>query len=1441
MSVILFGMQIVVRTTAGDHELDLRREHPDAGVSDLIAALDPANRTSGAVLLVDGRIVGSDLDLDEAGIVHGSVLQLLDPAAARAYEAEQHGDPGRGRAPALPVLALVGGPVSGPSHVLSSGELVVGRNPRRSAIAVPDPTVSPEHAVLRCDQGEVSVEDLQSHNGTQAEGEAVEARRDITEGELLSFGATEAVVRLLEADDRPLGLDPTRMAAAGSLAFNRPPRAALPPEVEAVTVPDALAPAKNKAVFNVAMLIGPILMGVLMVQVMGSIRYALFAVMSPVMMLSNYVGSRRRNKKENLSSARQFKVDLATFRDDIAAARVAERRRREQVIPDLAELVRRAELPSTRLWQRRVGHQDYLQLRVGRGPVQWQAPMDQKRIEACAELAEAAEEEFVLPRCPVEVDLAAGGVVGVVGQRQGVMSMVRSLVAQAAVHHGPADLPMMVLTDRMQAPDWDWAKWLPHVRTGTGSGRLLSTDTETSTTMLDALLEAAEERARDRRTSIDIGGSKIASASTLIVVDDESLTVGRRSPARQVLRGKAGPVAGIVIASSADRLPAVCTTVIHVLDDLGDAEVHRPQEGERVADVVIAGMDDATARRCARALSRFEDPEVEVAGAGIPDMVKLLPLLDMIEISAEQVLSVWNDAGVDPAPAAPVGIGEDGIVEINMVKDGPHGLVGGTTGSGKSEFLRSLVAGMAARVSPQHLVFVLVDYKGGSAFDECAKLPHTVGMVTDLDDHLAERALKSLEAELHHRERELRAAGATDLPEYLKMGAPRGPMPRLLLVVDEFATMAAELPDFMGALVGIAQRGRSLGVHMILATQRPSGAVNANIKANTNMRIALRVQDAGDSQDVIDRPDAAKILRSNPGRAYFRLGPTDVIGVQTALSTASSARADVAPISLAPFRFGPQTSVAAPVASADDDAPTDLARLVGAANQAFLLSGQASPRRPWLEMMPEQVSLRQVMRQLDEGSEGVPIGLLDDPEHQVQAPVAWNPDEGHLFYSGMVGSGVTNAVLATAVAACLRSGQDQLHLYGLDYGGGALAALEALPHAGAVVAANEVERQHKLVRHLRAEVARRRDLSAADRAAEPRILLVVDDVGSFLADHEGMDGQELTEDFKRVVAEGASVGVTLVMGADRPNAIPMRMMGAVANRIMFKHADVNDFNHIGVRPKDLPSFVPGRAMHGPTSLVLQSAWLGEDPGAHVAELAAQMPVGDKRPASIGAMPAAVDTAAVAGLLELGKDILLPVGMDADGRAVLHRWYAGDHFMVAGQARSGVSTTLRMMARALRAANPNIVLVGVAEERSPLRLDVDTFDALGTAHELEHIIAAAQLETETQWVFVVDDVHRLDEDHGLDDLVKASRADKRIIVGGRTDDLATAYSHWTRPLRRAGQGLLLKPKLQTDGELLGTRLPRRCPVPMVAGRGFLVAAGEQMLVQVAGSDLSDEPG
>ncbi len=278
--------------------------------------------------------------------------------------------------------------------------------------------------------------------------------------------------------------------------------------------------------------------------------------------------------------------------------------------------------------------------------------------------------------------------------------------------------------------------------------------------------------------------------------------------------------------------------------------------------------------RLSRALAPLRCSE-PAAGARMPSQLALADALGGVEVTDAWVAERWRARGVaagagggsHPAPSAVVGRTPEGPFVIDLVRDGPHVLVGGTTGSGKSEFLRTLVTSLAMSSPPEQLSFVLVDFKGGAAFGPCTALPHVVGLVTDLDDHLVARALASLRAELRRRERRFAEVGAGDLGAYQRRSGPdTEPVPRLVVVVDELRALVEELPDFVTGLVRLAALGRSLGVHLVLATQRPSGAVSAEIQANVSLRIAFRMRDRSDSLDVLDDGSAAAITQhARPG------------------------------------------------------------------------------------------------------------------------------------------------------------------------------------------------------------------------------------------------------------------------------------------------------------------------------------------------------------------------------------------------------------------------------------------------------------------------------------------------------------------------------------------------------------------------------------------------
>jgi S-DNA-T family DNA segregation ATPase FtsK/SpoIIIE len=379
--------------------------------------------------------------------------------------------------------------------------------------------------------------------------------------------------------------------------------------------------------------------------------------------------------------------------------------------------------------------------------------------------------------------------------------------------------------------------------------------------------------------------------AVLVIVEDDA-PVDRGRLTRLVERGPDYGVHIMWVAANVQSLPAACRDFLAVDGDhgttTGQVRLGRhtyPVSCESLdADLATpAGPHDVAAGGCRKPARRRLRPPAR----------RLLRHVDRQGLHGQPAGRGRALAGEQLRPchrrAQPQGqrqlralVGSKGVEPfyLDLKNEGPHALVGGTTGAGKSEFLQSWVMGMAAAYSPDRVSFLFVDYKGGAAFADCLHLPHTVGLVTDLSPHLVRRALTSLRAELHYRERLLNRKKAKDLLALQREADPEAP-PYLIIIVDEFAALATEVPEFVDGVVDVAARGRSLGLHLILATQRPAGVIKDNLRANTNLRVALRMADEVDAVDILGVPTAAYFDPSIPGRGAAKTGPGRIQGFQT--------------------------------------------------------------------------------------------------------------------------------------------------------------------------------------------------------------------------------------------------------------------------------------------------------------------------------------------------------------------------------------------------------------------------------------------------------------------------------------------------------------------------------------------------------------------------------
>ena len=860
---------------------------------------------------------------------------------------------------------------------------------------------------------------------------------------------------------------------------------------------------------------------------------------------------------------------------------------------------------------------------------------------------------------------------------------------------------------------------------------------------------------------------------------------------------------------------------------------------------------------------------IESDASDLPRGINLLTLIgsDLAE-SSRAVIERWrqNNSIIDRSGKvlprlkragslkAFVGQGSPDAMALDLRSQGPHALVGGTTGAGKSEFLQAWVLGMAAEYSPDRLTFLFVDYKGGSAFADCVELPHTVGLVTDLSPHLVRRALTSLRAELHHREHLFNRKKAKDLLELEKRQDPETP-PALVLVIDEFAALAGEVPEFVDGVVDIAQRGRSLGIHLIMATQRPAGVIKDNLRANTNLRVALRMADESDSNDVVGDPIAGGFDPGIPGRGIAKTGPGRLTSFQSAYTGGwtSSEPAD-ADVRIAELRFGGLSlweSQSAESAAEDvDPGPNDQKRLVATMVTAHREAGLPLPRRPWLDELKATVDLGD----LEPGGDSqLALGLADYPERQVQAPAWYEPDrDGSLLVYGTSGSGKSATLRTLAIGAGLRPDLGAAAVYGLDFGSGGLRSLEALPHVGSIIDGDDAERVQRVLRTIgkmlddrsrrfsevsASNLTEYRQLTGRDEA---RVFLLVDGFGQFKSDWDGSSARiPFYNVFMRIVGEGRPLGIHAIATADRSGTVPTAVTANISRRVVLRLADVNGYGSLGVARDILGEHsVPGRAIIDGTEA--QVAVLGGTPNVAAQTKALEQLATDLRAAGvievgeIGALPRML----------LGSELPdtvngLPVIGMAEDTLEAREFEPAGTFVIGGPPLSGRSNTMRALVDAVLRFDPDVRLFHIAGRRPQLAthvpwarsaLQMDDVDAL--AKELEALVSDTSLPGRV--LIVVENVPQFDDspaERSMKKLMQAVNRSEHLLIGDADISRLNSGLGVLGDFRAGRQGIILRPDAGDGDIVFKTVFPKVKRTDFPEGRGIFVQHGRAVTVQI----------
>jgi DNA segregation ATPase FtsK/SpoIIIE, S-DNA-T family len=1411
---------------------------------------DPGSSTRSG-LWIGSRALPSHVLLERVGLRSGCLVGVDQPT------------PRVGRAHAAVRLHVVSGPDAGRVEPIARGQLRIGRDPR-CHVQLSDTDVSRQHVELTVQPSGVSVRDLNSSNGTwilsaSAGPTPVDAGgRELPLNSYLSLGETTLCITGVRTPPAA-----TTSGGDGRVTINRSPRLDPGPPSRLDLPPDPTHERRPAMPWVAALL--PALGGVGLAWFLHSPQFLAFALLSPLILLATAVSDRvsvttLRSRKRAAGQRERSAANVAMA--SLAETEVAYRRHAH---PDPAAVLVTATTPDARLWERRRVDPDFLEVRLGLGA----AP-----ARAVTRIGVDVVKPAILPGVPAVVSMRTGPL-GISGPRPLALPLARWVIGQLTVLHSPADLRLAALLPDDADSDWAWLRWLPHVRTSTGALRIARSPQHRQRLVseLAALMDASSSATAQPR---------IGHSWTVVLVDRCSGIPDVGALARDPTRAATARITFVYLEAEARRLPAACATIAQLFGETG-SRVRIVNRGDQCQapdppadnatrptgpplDAPIGGVtrpDDPVADRVgeqwcdqvARALAPLADPGAEQAN-DLPVSVRARDLYDLPDLTPNTIRTRW--AGARGRAATPVGIGLDGPVEIDLGRDGPHALIAGTTGAGKSELLQALVTGLALHGPPAELQFVLIDYKGGAAFGECARLPHTVGMVTDLDGHLTQRALRSLEAELRRRERHFAQAGAIDLPAYRRTAAhAHEPIGRIVLVVDEFASLVEELPDFVAGLVGIAQRGRSLGVHLILATQRPAGVVSAEIRANTALRIALRVTDLNDSSDVIGSDLAAHIDRDVPGRAVVRVAqalfPVQIGQISTPAPMESN-RVEV----IALDRWGTPLTTSATSALPTDDEPTDLRTLVEALRTAWEID-PVRPRRPWLDPLSARLDLATLAlhpvggRAAYDAHESVflattvGLGLIDRPREQDQIVFALDLAEPTtMVFTGGPRSGRTSVLRTAAVCGARQLRADQLNIYAIDCAGSGLQPLTDLPHCGAVVTSTAPASIGALLDRLSGELDRRRQSATDPRGSEssspePALLLLLDGWEGFLAATEDLDAGRCVDTFLRLLRDGAAAGLTVLVAGDR-STLAARLSSAVQRRLVLRLSDPADYAVAGLSSREIPTLMPpGRAVDTADGSEIQFGIFGCDPSPDAQLAAVGGFVADagerereepsaRRPFVIRALPPRVRLDEIVGRHGPVEQVVLGVGGESGEPVMIRVGPAsasglGVRFLVAGPPRSGRSTVLRTIM--IQLSRMPRLIVAAAGSRSPVIAmtrahDVTTLDPDDEAglaiDEMQARLSAGQPVT-----LLIDDTELFGDGpvgERLAGLIRGAPSPLDVFATGRVDDLALTFGGVAAEMRRARTGLLLQPG-PGDGDLFGLRLPfHRSQDP--PGRGLLVA-------------------
>ncbi len=928
------------------------------------------------------------------------------------------------------------------------------------------------------------------------------------------------------------------------------------------------------------------------------------------MLLRNY-------QKKRLAEEQEYRTQRYTAyiqeQDELLAAKMERSSRLlDQVLNPapafLCELLDN-EVNRLRLWERSYSDDDFLSVRMGTGKrpfdVSLKIPKSGFRLypDELSDLpAKLAQKYSVLPSAPLTLDMKNNRTIGLIGDQQNMDQILNEILLNVVSLHPYDEVKLVMILSSRQAERFAIYKNLPHIWSSDKKIRYFATTPDEVHIVCNSIDEIVQERVTRESSSEKI--SAVPHYFFVVMkeglVEKETLFRYMNDPDNKV------GITALFAYGDITQMPRSCRTIIQS-DNSRTGYYIRNENQNRFTPFTPDSVNPEKLRNFAAGLSRLPI-RYDLRAMGIIDRISFLQMYRAGNVSELEIETHWDNNNSAKSLAVPVGViagGEVFNLDIHEAYHGCHGLVAGTSGSGKSEFLQAFVLSLAINFSPKEVAFVLVDFKGGDmarpfmAKKNAPALPHLAATISNLSGNILHRALVSLEAEIKSRQNifnESAAALGVDkldinsYHKYYKSGRLTQALPHLVIIIDEFAQLKTQQPEFLTQLINVAQVGRSLGIHLILATQKPGGIVDPQIMSNSRFKICLRVADKQDSVDVINKSDAALI--KNPGRLYLQVGYDEIYEcIQSGYSGAEYAPTETYhPDAEVTVQMTDQTATPIHTARLDLAEHTDKTQLEAVVAQMIQLGQKKhlAAKPLWLDVLPETILLQDLPME-SKGLASAVIGLADLVRTQRQKPLCIDfARSGHIALYGASGSGKTT-FLQTMVYSMVQGygyTPEQLNLYVLDFGGRSLGYMDLLPHTGGVIYADEAEKLAELASVLTEIMDERKRLFAANHCGTftdyralgrdmlPAILVLIDNYASFRDKY-----MDLSDTFAQMIGAASTFGIYFVLTGTTKNAIHYKAAEYVATRFALKMNDPGSYMDIlNRRPPVLPESIAGRGI-----------------------------------------------------------------------------------------------------------------------------------------------------------------------------------------------------------------------------------------------------------------------